>query len=215
MARKLGSNGEETAAAVRAAALELFARYGYAAVSMRQLAEQVQIRPSALYHYWPTKQHLLVELLDRHMTALLEAWSACDGRLSDDPARRLDAFARFHIRYHINRPDEVFLSYMELRNLEPQNFARIEKLRRRYEQIPKTIIEDGVAAGAMRVSEPAIAAMALIAMLTGVNTWYRSGGRLSAEEVEEFYAQMAAAAVGVPYGEATAALQRRMEESDV
>ena len=34
----------------------------------------------------------------------------------------------FHIGYHIERPDAVFIAYMELRNLEPAQFAEIEAL---------------------------------------------------------------------------------------
>jgi hypothetical protein len=33
-------------------------------------------------------------------------------------------------------------------------------------------------------------------MLTGVNTWYRQGGRLSLEEVEDIYWNMVRRAVG-------------------
>ncbi len=32
--------------------------------------------------------------------------------------------------------------------------------------------------------------MAILAMLTGVNTWYRSGGRLSREKIEDIYEEM-------------------------
>ena len=35
-----------------------------------------------------------------------------------------------------------------------------------------------------------LASYALIAMLTGVNTWYRAGGRLSIEEVADIYWDM-------------------------
>jgi len=53
----------------------------------------------------------------------------------------------------------------------------------------------GQAEGTMRVPDTRLAAMALIAMLTGVNTWFREGGRLSRAEVEEIYADMARKAV--------------------
>jgi len=48
----------------------------------------------------------------------------------------------------------------------------------------------GTEAGVMVVAEPRIASMALIAMLTGVNTWYREQGRLSLAEVEAVYWDM-------------------------
>ena len=56
---------------------------------------------------------------------------------------------------------------------------------------------DGVAAGRMQVGDVKLGAMALIAMLTGVNTWYRDGGRLDRTAVEEIYANMARGMVGV------------------
>jgi hypothetical protein len=42
----------------------------------------------------------------------------------------------------------------------------------------------------MAVAEPRIASMALIAMLTGVNTWFREKGRLSLVQVEAVYWDM-------------------------
>jgi len=38
--------------------------------------------------------------------------------------------------------------------------------------------------------------MAVIAMLTGVNTWFRSGGRLKAVEIEEIYVKMVLGSLG-------------------
>ena len=40
------------------------------------------------------------------------------------------------------------------------------------------------------VPEPKVAAMAVIAMLTGVNTWYSETGRLTLAEVEALYWDM-------------------------
>jgi hypothetical protein len=37
------------------------------------------------------------------------------------------------------------------------------------------------------LTDARLATMAVIAMLTGVNTWYREGGRLSRDNVEEIY----------------------------
>ncbi len=84
---------------------------------------------------------------------------------------------------------------MELRNLTPENFEVIEGLRRRYEDQLEAILRRGVAAGAFDVADPKIAAMAVIAMLTGVNTWYREEGRLSLPEVEQIYWSMVRKAV--------------------
>ncbi|SFJ57397.1 TetR/AcrR family transcriptional regulator [Jannaschia pohangensis] len=195
MARPSGSDAGVTGPRVRAAAERLFARHGYAAVSMRMIAAEVGIGAGALYHYTPDKQTLLAGLMREHLDDLLAAWGKADP--GTDPVARLDAFARFHIRFHIDRPDAVFIAYMELRSLEPETFAGIEALRRRYETVPEGILRDGVAAGVMAVADVKLASMALIAMLTGVNTWYRDGGRLDRDAVEGIYADMARGMVGV------------------
>lgn len=193
MARTQGSHSDITGPRIRDAALHLFARQGYAAVSMRQIAARVGVQAGALYNYTPDKQSLLFDLMRQHMEHLLSEIAARPR--PGDAMARLEDFTRFHIRFHLERPDEVFISYMELRNLTPENFAVIEGLRRRYEQGLETILRDGVAAGQFDVPDPRIASFAVISMLNGVNTWYRAGGRLSLDQVEAIHWDMVRRAV--------------------
>lgn len=186
------AKGQATAARVREAALKRFAAAGYAAVSMREIAADVGVRPGALYNHFPTKQDILKDLMLSHMAELLDAWETCDLPDSMDP---LERFVRFHIRYHLEKTDEVFISYMELRNLEPANFDVIETERRRYEAILTRILEEGAATGRYAVTEPKVTTRALIAMLTGIPSWYRAGGRLSKQDIEELYLELARKAV--------------------
>jgi AcrR family transcriptional regulator len=194
MPRKTGSHGQITGPRIREVALRLFARHGYAAVSMRQIAREVGVQAGALYTYTPDKQALLADLMRAHMAHLLESWDAEDK--PDAPLPRLEHFTRFHIAYHLDRPDEVFVSYMELRNLEPGNFAEIERMRRAYEAELESILRAGAAARAFAVTDTRLASMALIAMLTGVGTWYREGGRLRRSEVADIYWEMVRGSVG-------------------
>lgn len=193
MARKTGSHSEITGPRVRDAALRLFARHGYAAVSMRQIAAEVGVQAGALYLYTPDKQTLLFELMRGHMQDLLSALAALPP--VGGPRDRLDQFTRFHIRFHLDRPEAVFIAYMELRNLDPANFAEIEALRRGYEDALEAILRDGRSTGDFAIPDPKLATLALIAMLTGVTNWYREGGRLTRAEVEAIYAGMALSAV--------------------
>lgn len=193
MARTAGSHSDITGPRVREAALALFARHGFAAVSMRQIAREVGVQAGALYNYTPDKQSLLFDLMRGHMEDLLEART--EAAQEGAALARLEAFTRFHIRFHSERPDEVFIAYMELRNLTPENFAVIETLRRRYEDELEAILNDGVASGDFAVPDTKIATLAVIAMLTGVNTWFREGGRLSLDEVERIYWDMVRKAV--------------------
>ena len=187
MARTQGSSSEHTAPRIRAAALKLFAQEGYAAVSMRRIAQDVGVQVGALYNHTPDKQSLLFDLMRVHMETLLEALPPMGG----PPEQDLERFVRFHIAFHRERQDEIFISYNELRNLNAENFRVIEDLRRAYEERLASILE------AVPVEEPKVTAMAIIAMLTGVATWYRAEGRLGPDAVEDLYWTMVRGLVGL------------------
>jgi len=193
MARTQGSHSGITGPKVRKSALRLFAKHGYAAVSMRKIAADVGVQAGALYNYTPDKQSLLFDLMKSHMDELLAAYDALPKHSQPVPALR--DFTRFHIRFHSERPDEVFIAYMELRNLSPENFKVIEDLRRNYETRLEDILKQGVERRVLAVADTRITAMAIIAMLTGVNTWFREGGRLSLSEVQELYWDLVCKAV--------------------
>lgn len=188
MARTQGSHSQITGPRVREAALHLFAKHGFAAVSMRQIAKAVGVQAGALYNYTPDKQALLFSLMQGHMDDALTTWRAMPEEGS--AVERLERFVRFHIGFHLPRPESVFVSYMELRNLEPENFAVIERMRRDYEDSLEAILQAGLEDGVFDVPDPKIATLAVIAMLTGVTTWYRPDGRLSADEVADQYWSM-------------------------
>lgn len=193
MARTQGSHSDITGPRIREAALKLFAQHGYAAVSMRQIAREVGVQAGALYNYTPDKQSLLFSLMEGHMVELKAAWAGSPR--APDARAQLRDFVRFHIRFHLQRPDAVFIAYMELRNLTPENFALIEGLRRDYENGLEAILKAGQEEGAFAIADTKIATLAVIAMLNGVNTWYRSEGRLSLDEVERVYWEMVRKAV--------------------
>ncbi len=194
MARKQGSHSDITGPRVLDTALRLIAQHGFAAVSMRQIASEVGVQAGALYNYIPDKQSLLFDMMREHMAELLTSLRATD--LQGDALRQLEAFTRFHIRFHLPRPDQVFVSYMELRNLSPQNFAVIERMRRDYEDALEAILRQGESEGAFAVADTRVATRAIIAMLTGLSHWYREEGRLDMAAIEAIYWDLVRKSVG-------------------
>ncbi len=193
MARKLGSHSEITGPRITSAATTLIARHGFAAVTMRQIAAEVGVQAGALYLYTPDKQTLLFDLMRAHMEELLDAAAAQD--FSGPPEAALEAFTRFHIAFHLDRAEPVFVAYMELRSLTPENFEALERLRKRYEETLTAILRRGAADGVFDVPDPAVTTRALIAMLTGLTTWFRDGGRLTRDEIADLYWPMVRGAV--------------------
>ncbi|HDR29594.1 MAG TPA: TetR/AcrR family transcriptional regulator, partial [Rhodovulum sp.] len=71
----------------------------------------------------------------------------------------------------------------------------IEALRKRYETELEDILRAGQAAGVFDLPDIKLSTLAVIAMLTGVTTWYRDAGRLSRERVAGLYWDMVRKAV--------------------
>jgi AcrR family transcriptional regulator len=195
MARKTGSHSEITGPKIKQAALVLFARHGFAAVTMRQIAANVGVQAGAIYNYTPDKQNLLFDLLHGHMVDLLSKWAV--ELVPKNPIAALDHFVAFHLDFHIKRPELVFISYMELRNLSEENFNAIVEQRRIYEKIIYNLILSGVVSGDFLVPDAKITSLALIALLTGPVDWFREDGRLTSDELTRQYCILTRQALGV------------------
>jgi AcrR family transcriptional regulator len=168
--------------AIRKAGLRLIFEHGYEAMSLRQLASDVGIQAGSLYNHIATKQELLFDLIEDHINELLRQLDrALAGKAG--ATERLHAFVAFHVTYHMTKNREVFIANSELRSLEPKNHAAIVALRGAYEQRLADILADGVAEGAFEVADIQVATFAIIALLTGLCSWYRPGGRLTKEAI--------------------------------
>lgn len=209
MARTIGSHGPKTMEAIRKAGLRLIFEHGYAAMSLRQLAAEVGIQSGSLYNHISTKQELLVTLVRDHINELLRQ---LDRTLLgiERPTDKLRAFVAFHVTYHMTKKREVFIANSELRNLEPKNYEEIVALRGAYEQRLAAILAEGVAQGEFEVVDIQVATFAILALLTGICTWYRPGGRLTREAIVAAHEKMVLSSVapGNPPLPAPGAAQR-------
>lgn len=203
MARTTGSDGARTEEAIRAAAVDLIAARGFEAMTLRELALRVGVQPGTLYRYFPSKSRLLVALLVDHLEFLLSQWEL-ERPAVDDPVTLLRAFVDFHVRSHTLRRREVFVANMELRSLAPADYRRVVALRRRYEMILTGILRAGVAAGRFRVPDTRVATFGILAMLTGVGSWYKEAGRLGKRELIDTHTQLVMQTVGASHAPATA-----------
>lgn len=194
MARTVGSDGSVTIEAIRKAGLRLIYKHGYEAMSLRQLASEVGIVQGGLYNHIETKQQLLFDLIRDHMTKVLREVDLAVGR-DAAPLEQLISFVRFHVYYHIDKKMEVFISYSELRSLEPGNFKTIVAMRRIYEQKLVEVIKAGAAEGIFDVSDAKTAAFGILSMLSGICTWYDPKGALSRQAVAEIFVEMVLGAV--------------------
>jgi AcrR family transcriptional regulator len=185
----VGSSGPKTLEAIRKAGLRLIYEHGYEGMNLRQLAAAVGIKQGSLYNHIATKQGLLSDLVKHHMEEVLQELDAALAGI-DDPVDRLRAFVAFHVNYHMVRKKEIFIANFELRSLDSDNYSSIVEMRRAYEERLGDILENGVASGVFVCRDVRIATFAILAMLTGVCTWYRSNGRLRRDDIIDTYIRL-------------------------
>lgn len=207
MARIAGKITEQTVQDMKRAATRLIAVHGFEGMNLRMLADDIGVKAGSFYNHIESKESLLHTLLSDTMAELLAGLDAALAGTSD-PLDALRRFVAFHIEFHAVRRDEVFIGNAELRSLSEGHRREIVALRDSYEKRLGAILRAGAAAGALRPGDVRVASVALIAMLSGVCTWYRPGGRLSVKQLVRQYTRLALRAVGADAATAAARPRR-------
>ncbi len=171
------------------AAVQLFAEYGYHAAPLRDIARIAGIQAASIYHHYPSKQALLVEIMETYMLRLIANLERIL-LTYDNPVQRLNEAVANHIRMHTMYKDEFFIIDTEIRALEDKNRPGILALRKRYEVLVQEILWNGMEQNVFRQSDVKVASYAIIAMCTEVATWFRPDGRLSTQQVILLYCQL-------------------------
>lgn len=176
---------------IRAAAIQLFAEMGYHAAPLRDIARLAGIQAASIYYHYPSKQAILVEIMDTHMRDLNAHLEHILVRPVSVAERVYETIAS-HIRLHTAYKAEFFIIDTEIRALEGKNREQILALRDHYEHLVQRLLQEGIEQGVLRPTDIKVASYALIAMCTEVASWFHSSGRLTVQQVIEIYSQFAA-----------------------
>lgn len=181
--------GAATREAIHSAAIELFAGRGYHATSMRALASAAEVQPAAIYHWYPSKEAILVQLQDDFMDQLTEQVEAAIDR-HDRPALKLAAAVREHVVFHGLNRLEAFVTDSEIRALSGDARAALIARRDAYEGLFAGLIEAGIGDGSLRCSHPQVATYAILLQCTGVALWFDPAGALPLDEVAGLHVEL-------------------------
>jgi AcrR family transcriptional regulator len=185
---------------ILSAALTLFAEHGFGGTSVRDIAAAAGVQPATMYAHYPSKQHVLAEIVrigheqhyKRLRAALLDS--------SADPAEQLAAVVRAHVLAHADYQMLAVVANTELHALAPEFAAASLELRKQGEQFLLDVLQRGISQGAFKIDNPWLAVAAIGAMGIRVAHWFTPSSPVSAAEVAETYAQFALRIVGAAPG---------------
>jgi AcrR family transcriptional regulator len=176
MARTKAADYEQQRDAILDAAAGFFAKFGFAASSMAMLGEACGASKARLYHYYPSKDAILFDLLDRYTRRLIAI--ARDAGEEAEPAQRLDAMVRAYLREYATSQtrhivllhDVDFLAQPERGKIRAQELEIVRLFREALQAAyPDRIPDDQLTAHTMMV----------FGMINWTFTWLKPQGRLS------------------------------------
>jgi AcrR family transcriptional regulator len=156
---------------IMVAATEVFHAKGYEAGTLEDVAGSLDLRRASLYYYFGSKAELLSALCERTMSLILRITE--DIERIEDPAERLAAMLRLHTGM-VAREQGLFQVFFDERgSLEDQERAR--HFERRYLRHLVANVEAAMAAGLLPRTDPYLAALALLGMMSWIYKWYEPG----------------------------------------
>jgi AcrR family transcriptional regulator len=181
-----GETGRQ--AEVLALAGDLFARNGYAATTVRDIADAAGILSGSLYHHFASKEAMADEILRSFLDEILGVYDEIhDSGLP--PRARFEALANVSLAA-MERHQAAIVIYQNdgrlLAGLE--RFSYLRRAGQRFEQAWVDVLEEGIDSGDFRASvEPELAYRFVRATLWTVARWYRPGGDLTPQQISDQY----------------------------
>ncbi|WP_374999484.1 TetR/AcrR family transcriptional regulator [Aeromicrobium sp. CTD01-1L150] len=166
----------------------LFAERGFRNTTVRDIADAAGILSGSLYHHFDSKESMVDELLDAFQRELFDEYDAI---LASDrtPLAKLDAVVRtsfaaidrHHSEVAIFQNDAAFLAGYE-------RFGYLDERNERFRALWIDLLREAVAAGELRAELDVELVYRFLRDTVWVAvSWYRPGGKLSADEVASQY----------------------------
>ncbi len=152
-------------------AAQLFREKGYNAVSMRDLADKMNIRAASLYNHISSKQEILsLIILDiakeftAHMTKTV--------KLKETAIFKLEAIIKMHIDLTIRKSDALACMNSEWMHLNSEDLKVYSTMRDNYEKNFHHIIMQGINSGHFVACHSEVIVFSLLSTLRTLYLWY-------------------------------------------
>jgi len=177
-----GRPGHDQAAVLRAA-IDLFNRKGYDATSIGDVADELGVTKSAVYHHVRSKEQLLSEALDE---ALEELEAAVTRAVTADGSayERLRGVVRHSVEVLVDHQPAVTLLLRVHGNSDTEQAAL--KRRRAIDARLAVLVSQAAAEGALRTDvDPELVSRLVFGMVNSLVEWYRPSGPVAVEQLAD------------------------------
>ncbi len=191
-------------AAILAAATKRFGRDGYEHTKWADIAHDVGVGPTALYHYFESKQHCLYVLIDEAVNDFHGSFVAHTTD-ADEPLKALAAVLQDMFDLS---PQEVLRNRLLVAEqgllVGPSGSPREEEARqtararlRELEFVWASFLAAAMRSGAIPETDPRLLTRAILGLYNSIWQWYRPAGTIGLQPIADFYKDRVLAMVGV------------------
>ena len=164
-------------------AIELFNRQGYDGTSVGDIARELGLSKSAIYHHVPSKEHLLSQALDEALDGLAAAVDRATMSGSDGSAYE-------RLRHVVEESVAVLVAHQPavtlLLRVRGNSDVELDALRRRRELDTRLagLVREAVDEGSLRDDvAPDLVSRLLFGMVNSLVEWHRPGGLVDPEQL--------------------------------
>ncbi|MBL0749923.1 TetR/AcrR family transcriptional regulator [Nocardioides baculatus] len=169
-----GRPGHDQQSVLRVA-IGLFNRQGYDATSMGDLARELGLTKSAIYHHVPSKEHLLESAIDEALDALTASLDEVAATPGLDSGERLRAAVRGSVVVLVEHLPAVTL-LLRVRGNTPAEAAALRR-RREIDDRLAAMVRAAAEAGSIRADlDPLLTSRLLFGMVNSMTEWLRDDG---------------------------------------
>ena len=169
---------------VLTSAARLFAEDGFAATSVRAVAERARLTKAGLYYHIKEKEDLLFRICEHSIAEILDGARAALARESE-PAARLSALIRNHCAFFFRHPHNLTVLNRDMGALTGAQREAIRALEMDYLELVRDVFRQGQKRGRFRKLDPSVAAFSLLGVLNTLDAWYDAAGPVKPEALVE------------------------------
>lgn len=164
-------------------AARLIYEKGYEGTSMQDIADACGLTKAGLYHHVPTKEALLLAIMEYGMDLFEEVVLARVEHITD-PLERLRMTMLHNLELvTTDSSKEVTIILHEHQTLTGEAQKKINARKKRYVRFLEDSFRQAMARGQIRSVDPTIASFSLLGTVLWTYKWYRPDGRISPQEL--------------------------------
>ena len=189
---------------ILAAATQRFGRDGYEDTRWADIASDVGVGPTALYHYFESKQHCLYVIMDQAIEGFRSRFEelTTDGA---DPLKHLMAVMEdcFDLSERDIQRNRVLVAEQGLlsgRSGSPREEEARQAARARTRDLEfawASFLAHAMAQGAIPRNDPRLLTRAILGLYNSIWHWYRPNGIVALDDVAAFFTDRSLALLGV------------------